>query len=78
VNREHAATLVAIEVHRRAPTGPISYPLVYQTIAELTRHGDDCRCGNCEAARKAKPEQVWRIVSRWAGGIADTRARARR
>jgi hypothetical protein len=34
VNREHAAELVAVEVHRRAPAGRISFPLVYQTIAE--------------------------------------------
>jgi hypothetical protein len=78
VNREDAATLVAIEVHRRAPAGPIDFGLVYATIAELAEHGDDCRCGTCDAARRARPVQVWRLVSRWACGIADTRARARR
>jgi len=38
VNREHAAELVAVEVHRRPPAGRVSMPLVYQTIAALCRH----------------------------------------
>jgi hypothetical protein len=78
VNREHAAELVAVEVHRRAPAGRVSMLLVYATIAALCRHRGDCVCGSCAAARKPKPEQVWRIASRWAGEIAATRARAQR
>jgi hypothetical protein len=78
VNREDAATLVAVEVFQRAPDSPVSFALVHQTIAALRRHEPGCVCGTCTAARKAKPEHVWRIASRWAGEIASTRARARR
>jgi hypothetical protein len=31
-----------------------------------------CVCRSCAAARKAKPEQVRRIASQWAGEIAAT------
>jgi hypothetical protein len=79
VNREHAAELVAVAVHQRAPApGAISMPLVYAVIAELCKHPADCVCGRCTAGRKAKPEQIYRVASAWANEIAATRARARR